>query len=195
MSFKPRTAKVTLYQGDYQQRIAEAREAAGAAKERAEAARKAEGAAGSVRTLSETPASADLAAEYQRLAQDHDDLVAEAEADGAVVVTLQALGRTKWAEGVEQFPPRTDESVPEEIRKSDAELGVNDKDFGEWLVPLSIAEISEPGLSADDLLEAISSAQFGTLYGVAFALNRSLGSDPKALPRLLPSLSSAAIGN
>lgn len=189
--FKPRTATVPIYQGDWQQRIGAAFAAAEAMQERAKKAEKAE--ASSSRTLDEASEALDLRAQFEELAAEHDALVAEAvESGDRLEVTLQAQGRRKWAELVEAYPPRTGDDVPEEVRKNDAEMGVNDKAFGEALVPLSIAAISDPEMSVDDLLDGISDAQFQLLYGTAFALNRAVGADPKAGPRLLPSQSSDA---
>lgn len=190
--FQPLTHKVTLYQGDYQQRIQEAASAAELAEMRLKREREKPD---QVRTLAEIPDIVTLAEEFHAAAKVHDDLVAEAEAEGALVVTLRAVGRRKWSELVAAHPPRTEDDVPESVRKSDAELGVNDTALGEELLPLSIAELSDPDLQVADLLDMVSSAQFDLLYGTAFALNRGLGSDPKARPRLLPSPSTPETAN
>ena len=95
---------------------------------------------------------------------------------------------------VAKHPPRTDEDIPEHVRKHDATLGVNDQALGDDLVPLSIAAI-EPDMPIADLLDNISSAQFDLLYGHAFALNRGTGADPKAAPRLALSPSSNGTAN
>lgn len=174
--FKPRTRKVELYQGDWDQRLDEAKRAAEEARDRDE-----------VRSLDEAESEAD------RLARVHDDLREQAIED-RVVVTLQALGRRQWSEMVAANPPRVGDDVPEHIRKADEAIGVNDQALGEVLVPASIAGI-EPDMRVDDLLEGISSAQFDLLYGHAFALNRGTGADPKAAPRLAPSQSSSGTGN
>lgn len=188
--FKPRTLKVPLYQEDWQQRVDLAKAAADAAERRWRDAEKRRGT--EVRLMSEPPAAEAAYVEYERLAAEHDEIKAQAEAEGAVVVTVQALGRRKWSELVKANPPRTGDDVPDDVRENDKTLGVNDEGLGEALVPLAIADISDPDLSKDDLLNAISSAQWDLLYGAAFALNRSVGSDPKAAPRLRPSLSGDA---
>lgn len=177
--FQPRTMKVTLYQGDWQDRVDKARRAA-------EVADRSKGS--EVRTMGEEP-------EHIRLAREHDAIKAEAEAEGAVVVTIQAVHRNAWSELLESNPPRTGEEYPEHVREGDAALGVNDTALGEALVPKSIAAISDPDMTVDDLLDGISSAQFDLLYGAAFALNRGTGSDPKDAPSLTPSLSSGATEN
>lgn len=175
-AFKPRTRKVELFQGDWEQRLEDAARAVEVARTKAEP-----------RSLDE-PSS-----EVDRLAAEHDALREEAIND-RVVVTLQALGRKAWSDVVAENPPRTGDDVPEAVRKADESLGVNDLALGEALVPLSIVAV-EPEMSVDDLLDSISSAQFDLLYGHAFALNRGTGADPKAAPRLAPSPSSNGTGN
>jgi hypothetical protein len=197
MSFKPRTVTVRLYQGDFQQRIAELEDARRQADKALDDARKRKpveprllhdtGNAEEIEALSAKVAEYDAALESVR---------AEAEADGSVTsVTMSALPRRRWADLVKQYPPRDGKDVPEAIREADASVGVNDETFGEALVPASIQSISDEDLSVDELLEAISDAQFQMLYANAFALNRALGADPKGPPRLQPSLSSAATEN
>lgn len=173
--FKPRTRKVELFQGDWDQVLEEAAKAVEDARSASE-----------VRTLGEIP-------EVARLAAEHDRLREEAIAD-LVVVTLRALSRREWSEMVAANPPRTGEDVPEHIRKADESLGVNDQALGDVLVPASIVTI-EPQMSVADLLDNISSAQFDLLYGHAFALNRGTGADPKAAPRLAPSPNSSGTAN
>lgn len=173
--FKPRTRKVELYQGDWEQRLEDARRAVEDAR-----------ASGEVRTLGE-PSKADL------LAAEHDALREQAIED-RVVVTLKALPRRQWSELVAKHPPRIGDDVPEHVRKYDEELGVNDLALGDDLVPISIAAI-EPEMPVSDLLDNISSAQFDLLYGHAFALNRGTGADPKAAPRLAHSPSSNGTEN
>lgn len=173
--FKPRTWAVELYQGDWQQRI----------EDKARAVDKARASA--------PPASLGEEPEADVLAREYDALLDEA-IDERVVVTLQALPRKKWAELVANNPPRSGEDVPKEVQENDANLGVNDQALGEALVPLCVVSI-EPEMSKDDLLDNISSAQFDLLYGRAFELNRGVGADPKAVPRLTPSLSSSETEN
>lgn len=175
--FKPRTWVVELYQGDWQQRIEDAAKAVDKARANDSA---------TPRTLSDVPDEIAAIQTYNELL--------DAAVDERVLVTLQAVGRKKWAELIEANPPRTDESLPEYVRKNDADLGVNDQALGDALVPLSIISI-EPEMDADELLEQVSSAQFDLLYGRAFQLNRGVGADPKAVPRLTPSQSSNGTEN
>lgn len=193
MTWNPRTVKVTLYQGDYQQRIQEAGVAAEAAEMRLRVAREAEKKQLQVvRTLDEVPdevpPSAALAEEFEALAKVHDDLVDEADAE-AIEVTMQALPRLEWDALVEANPPRTDESIPESVREAEEDVGVNEKALSAALVPLSIVAISDDSVTIEDLIAGASSAQWDALYNAAFRLNRSLGADPKGAPRLLLSLS------
>lgn len=176
-AFKPRTATVPLYGGDYQQRIAEAEARLIDAERRAQ----------NDTTEAPTGQTLDEESEVDRLRREHDELVAEADAEGRTDVTLSALGRRAWAALVEAHPPRTDESVPEKVREEDAAVGVNESTFGEALLAYrddrlkrsTIVNISDD-MTTDELLDEISDVQFSVLYGTAFALNRSLGPTPKA---------------
>lgn len=113
MPIEPRTTTVTIYQGDYLDRIR-------LLERKAEAAREA---AGDVRTLDEVP-------EYLRLAEEHDALVAEAE-ESAVHAVVRALRRSEWKALVADHPPR-------EGNKSDAAVGVNEDTFRDALVAASV---------------------------------------------------------
>src|SRR5690606_34775721 len=69
---------------------------------------------------------------------DLERIQAEADENGDVLwVTLRALGRKTWADLVRQHPPRDGDDVPEEVRESDKQLGVNDESFGEAMLPLA----------------------------------------------------------
>ena len=96
--FKPRTRKVELYQGDWEQRLEDAARAVEDARASTEP-----------RTLSEP-------SEAERLAAEHDALREQAIED-RVIVTLQALPRKDWSDLVAKHPPRTDEDIPEHVRK------------------------------------------------------------------------------
>lgn len=155
-----RTATVTIYPGDYLDRIRHL-------ERKAEAAER----AASPATLDEAPES-----EYLDLARQHDDLVREAE-EKALHVVIGALPRRTWRRLVDEHKPRED-------HKGDAIAGVNEETFADALVPLSIVS---PALDDDDL-DALSSADFERLYLTAFALNRAPVADPKAslVSRLTP---------
>lgn len=148
-----RTSVVTIYTGDYLDRIRHLEAKAEAAREAAD---------GGPRRMGEIP-------EYVRLAEEHDALVAEAE-ERALHVKLRALGRREWKRLLDEHPPRKD-------NEDDAALGVNEDTFKEALVPASIVEPAD--LTEDDL-DALSAIDFDRLYLAAFGLNRAPGGDPKA---------------
>lgn len=149
---KPREAVVTIYQGDYLDRIQHL-------EQKAEAA---ERAADPTRSLMDVP-------EYLAIAEEHDALVREAE-ESAIHVRLRALRRSEWKRMVSEHPPRKDS-------QSDLALGVNEDTFREALVPASLVEPADFG---EDDLDYLSDADYGRLYLTAFSLNRSTGGDPKA---------------
>lgn len=148
-----RTAVVTIYQGDYLDRIRHLEAKAEAAKD----------AAGDV------PRMNDEVPEYVTLAKEHDALVKEAE-ESAVHVKLQALKRSDWRALVAEHQPR-------EGNKGDESVGVNEDTFKDALVPASIVE--PEGFAVDDL-EGLSDIDFDRLYVAAFGLNRGAAMAPKA---------------
>lgn len=180
--FKPRTFRQTLYQGDYQQRIAEAAQAVEDAKKRAKDGT----------TLPRLMGEQD---EVAILTDQHNELVAEAEAEGSLVVVLQALGRKAWAAMVDAHPPRTGDDTPKAKRDSDEAAGVNEDTFSEALLESSIVETGDEALSVTELLDAISSHQYMLLYYTAFQLNRDGGPSPKTMPSVEPSRSSGGTEN
>ena len=153
VTIEPRTAVVTIFQGDYMDRIRHL-------EQRHKAATDAEK-SGPPRMNSEIPESVEIAKE-------HKALVAEAEAT-ALNVTVRALTRRAWRELVAEHPVR-------DGNRADAVVGVNEDTFKDALVPLSIVE---PVLTEDDL-EVLSDAQWDQIYYTAFDLNRGTPS-PKAL--------------
>lgn len=197
MAFKPRTVKIPLFSGDYQQRVDLIDAELKAARQAAEKAAKSTAA----RLITEAAPGTTEAARVSALEAERAALTAEAEENGEVtIVTLQALskdangvpGRKRWNELVRAHPPRVGDEFPESVREGDKLLGVNDETFGEALLPLSIVEISDPELTPDDLLDEVSSAQWDLLYSAAFALNRGVGSNPKSPHSPPPSLNGDA---
>lgn len=173
--FTPRTAVVTIYTGDYLDRIRHLERQAEAAQDAADA--------DGPRLNSDVP-------EYLDLARQHDELVAEAE-EKAVHVTVQALPRKVWQALVAAHPPRTVEKdkVSEQKARSDALSGVNDDTFKDALVlggeieingsPVTYRSVVEPDLSPDDF-DALAAIDFDRIYLTAFSLNRGAVADPKA---------------
>lgn len=149
---EPRTSIVTIYQGDYLDRIRHL-------EQKYEAAVEAE--KSSARLLSDAATSADIA-------EDHEALVAEAELS-ALEIRVRALGRREWRELVAAHPPRKD-------NRADQAVGVNEETFKDVLVAASIVS---PDLSDDDL-DSISDIDNDRLYFAAFALNRLEAPSPKA---------------
>lgn len=167
-TIEPRTATVTIYGGDYLDRIRDLAR-------RAEAAHDADD---SVRRVGSVP-------EYMRLAQEHDALVEEAEKH-ALRVKVKALGRRKWKSLAAEHPPRDPKDIPDHrgdekfrcrcVACMDRMVGVNEETLADVLVPLAIVE---PSLSEDDL-DALSDADYNQLYVTAFMLNRGRPEGPKA---------------
>lgn len=167
-TIEPRTATVTIYGGDYLDRINRLARQAEAARDADEG----------VRRVGSVP-------EYMRLAQEHDVLVAEAESQ-ALRVKVKSLGRRKWKSLVAEHPPRDPKDVPDHkddeksrcrcVACMDRMVGVNEETLADVLVPLAVVE---PTLTEDDL-DALSDADYNQLYVTAFMLNRGRPEDPKA---------------
>ena len=156
-TIEPRSAQVTIYQGDYLDRIRHL-------EQKAEAAAKAE--AGASATLDEASEALDLV-------EQHDALVKEAE-QSALHVRVRALGRKAWKALVADHPPREDNA-------GDKAMGVNEETFKDELVAASIVEPAMTDGERADFLDAVSDVDFDRLYYSAFALNRAPGGDPKLL--------------
>lgn len=154
-TFEPRTAVVTIFQGDYLDRIRFLEQKYQAAVESEKS--------GPPRMNDEVPESVGLA-------EEHKALVAEAEAT-ALNVTLKALGRKAWRALVAQHPPR-------DGNDEDKAVGVNEETFKDALIAASVVA---PDLSEDDL-DALADTDNDALYYTAFGLNRSRVVGPKVLP-------------
>lgn len=164
-TIEPRTAVVSIFQGDYLDRIRHLEQKHKAAVEAEKS--------GPPRMLSDLPLSASLADE-------HAALVAEAE-DSALNITIRALSRKAWRTLVAEHPVRPD-------NKADEIVGVNEDTFKDALVPVSIVD---PKLT-DDELDQLSDAQYDSIYYTAFGLNRGTQPDPKVLPVSQPNQASDA---
>lgn len=149
-----RTATVDIYVGDYLDRIRHLEREYDSAL----AQEKSEG----PRLNDEVPRSLEIR-------EQHTALVAEAN-ESAIQIVLRALRRSEWRELVQKYPPR-------EGHKGDASAGVDESQFKDALVPVSIVS---PSLTADDL-DNLSDVDFDRLYFTAFALNRLPAASPKAL--------------
>lgn len=161
-TFQPREATVTIYQGDYLDRLRHL-------EQRHKAALEAE--ANTTRLNSDIPESVAIRTEY-------DAIKAEAD-ETALDLSLFALGRKVWRGLVAEHPPRKDND-------SDDAMGVNEETFKDALVPLALQYPDEHDRSGDeqigeDELDRLSDIDFDRLYYSAFALNRAPATAPKAL--------------
>lgn len=161
-TFQPREATVTIYQGDYLDRLRHL-------EQRHKAALEAE--ANTTRLSSDIPESVEIRAEY-------DALKAEAD-ETALDLSLFALGRKVWRALVAEHPPRKDND-------SDEAMGVNEEAFKDALVPLALQYPDEHEKFGQEQiseaqLDRLSDIDFDRLYYSAFALNRAPASTPKAL--------------
>lgn len=182
--FEPRTAVVTIYPGDYLDRIRHLERLAEAAQDAADA---------------DLPRIASEVPEYLKLAQEHDELVREAE-EKATHIRVQHLPRKVWKALVAAHPPRTEdtEGVTEAQVAADVRDGVNVDSFREALVyggtvtiagrEVDYASIIEPEDITSEALDKLSDIDFDRIYLTAFALNRVPAADPKAslVSRLTP---------
>lgn len=174
--FKTKSAVVTIYTGDYLDRI-----------QYLEALAEADFQAKDPMPLvnGEKP-------QYLTLAEEHDALVREAEQE-AVHVRVQALPRRVWQELVKLHPPRTKDTEGATDREIvfDARAGVNEATFTPAFlttngtididgVPVEFRSVVEPEGITDADLDELSSIDYQRVYLSAFALNRAAGEDPKA---------------
>lgn len=153
---QPRTAVITIYQGDYLDRLRHL-------ERRHDAAVKAEKL---TPTLDETSEAEEIAAE-------HRDLLAEAEAS-AIHVKVQAFTRRKWRELVKAHPPRMG-------NETDQASGINDETFKDALPALAIVEPEMTDEEKAEFLDSIADVDYDRIYYTAFALNRAPAADPKHL--------------
>ncbi len=171
---KPRTSEVTIYQGDYLDRL---RFLERQYDEMVKAESKT------------TPLLNDIP-ESTRLAEEHEALKAEAEKT-AIHVQLRAVRRSQYRELADAHPPRNGDDEDPQVVLADSKMGVNEKEFRLVLVPAAIVQIRVgdditewSGMSEDDreeFLDTITEADFELLFSHAFALVNAFGSAPKAL--------------
>lgn len=171
---KPRSARVTIYQGDdlaelavLDQRVSRAEAAVRLAEQRAKAP--------TVVTLDDIGDFADVEGARERHAEAvaaRDEFAEGAETRGVVVV-LHALPRKAWRALTNEHPARDDVDT-------DKRVGVNEETLAEELVLKSVDD--EQSTIDGDLagfLDALSDYDFERLYVTAFALNRgSAMADP-----------------
>lgn len=128
-----RRLKVTLYQGNYEQELADlAREAIAASEAEAQ----------------QGPRRAGQQSQAMALAKKHDAKKAQALAT-AVDVTVWAISRKEWAELADQHPPRDDDA-------EDKRRGVNMKTFPGALLTVSLIEPRPVAGAITDHVAALS---------------------------------------
>lgn len=170
----PRTSEVTIYQGDYLDRL---RFLERQYDEMVKAESK------TTQTLTDVP-------ESEALAEQHEALKAEAE-ETAIHVKVRAIRRSQYRELADKYPPRTGDDVDPSIVLSDSKMGVNEKEFRLVLVPAAIVEIrvgekvtawaETSKEDREEFLDEITEADFELLFSHAFALVNAFGASPKAL--------------
>lgn len=172
---KPRTTTVVIYQGDDLEHLAELYRAA----ERAEAAAKA-AAKAPLRGGDEVPTA--------QTERDAYNAAVDEAAERALVVTLTAIGRTRWRNLLAEHPARTHEvDGKAETIDDDQVYEVDTETF-----PMALLTYSRDGVRTADVDPGISEAElrvfledeaaegdFERLWTTAYWLNRSVGSDPK----------------
>jgi hypothetical protein len=167
-TIQPRTATVTIYQGNYLDEIAFLRR-------KIEAAQEAEKGDPTPRLLSEIP-------ESLQLVREHDALVAEAEKT-AIVVKLVHIGRKRYHDLMVKHPPRTSDDVPKETRDADVDLGRDQDGFFEDLVPMSIIEPAfDDDTDRQRFLEDLAPVDWERIKWAAYSLNEVATADPKLFP-------------
>lgn len=159
-SMSPRTATITLLDGEAEAKIEALRDAA----ERLKPPPSKPG-----ETRSRTTGQDE---DYVKARDAYNEAIASAEERGVKVI-LRAVGRKKWREMVAEHPPRPNND-------GDEGSGVNTQTFGDALVPASIASpVFESDSHREIFLDSLNDAQFEHLFLTAFALNRTVA-NPKA---------------
>lgn len=163
----PRTAKVTIYQGDDMANLAELRQAVDVAERKHEKAKKAVDdalASGSLRI------GDDLPEQYEddlRAARSAYEAAVDEASERAVEVTLVAMKRKAFRDLMAAHPPRKD-------NEDDAQYGVNFDTFPPEFLAKSIA--GPVGFDPEDLPDG----EYEHVFAAGFYLNRLPGADPKA---------------
>lgn len=202
---KPRTTSVVIYQGDDLDQLSELNRAVVRAETALNVAKKAASQAGGapLRLGDPVPAAdaADEQAEVKAAQAAYDAFVDEA-ADRAVVVTLTAIGRTRFRELLAEHPARTHEVAgKQETIEDDQLFEVDTSTF-----PLALLTYNRDGKRTVSIDPAVAEADLAEFFEedcaegdvercwqAAYWLNRATGADPKDSkfstdsPRLLES--------
>lgn len=180
---KPRRATKPLYQGDDMARLAELALALDVAK------RRAAGASGAERLGDDVTAGVNAAQAA------YDGFLDEA-AERAVNVSVQHIGRRRFAALVEAHPPREIDSEPDVEGKTkkvehpeDAGYGVNTATFPRALLTFRDGDymtLVEPEFNTqrdveDFIDDELAEGEYDEFWIAAYMLNRGPSADPKAL--------------
>lgn len=171
---KPRTAIVTVYQGDDIPRLAELHRAAEVAGRLAEQA-----ARGPRRGGDEIPSAEAEQAAY--------NAAVDEAAERAVDVELTAIGSRRFRDLLAEHPPRMEEvDGKSEVVEDDREYAVNTETLPMALLTFrdgATRTVTDPDLSTGDLREFLedecSAGDFEKLWETAYWLNRGEGIDPR----------------
>lgn len=194
-AIKPRTATVTIYQGDDLAKLAEleaaAQKAEGAlavARQAVDIARRASEKASAGLLSDDSPESERMAKAVEDLqvaqeafdaaAVEHDDFAAEAQGRGVTVV-LHALRRLRWRELMNTHPARIGDDG--KVLPADDLFGVNMETLPDVLLPESVdRDASTIEGDVGEFLESLSDFDYyDRLFVEAFTLNRgSVRADP-----------------
>lgn len=162
---KPRTARVTIYQGDDLATLSELDAAVARAEARKVVAEKSARSGGPA-TLDDVVVDVTVETDAFDAAVLARDTFAEEAEDRGVLVVLNALPRKTWRALIADHPPR-------DGHDADKVVGVNEDTLREALVPKSIDHVAST-IDGDVsvFLDALSDFDFDRLYVTAFALNR-----------------------
>jgi hypothetical protein len=197
-TIKPRTAKVTIFQGDDLERLSQLDGDVERTEIRLRQSERA-GKDAPPRTLDEQPTDVVASARdaHDAAKAERDAFASDAEARGVTVV-LHALQRKQWRELYRNHPARPD------VREDT--MGVNMDEFPDALLPLSVCRdmacpiAHDPTTIEGDLDEFLESLgdydYYDRLFLTAFALNRgSATADPTRRLGFVPSQTSDATSN
>lgn len=186
---KPRTTTVVIYQGDDLDKLSELNRAVVRAQTPLNAAERAmEATAGAPRRVGDLAPSTEDALVALKDAQEAYNAFVDEAAERAVVVTLTAIGRTRFRELLAEHPARTHDvgGKPETV-EDDQLFEVNTQTF-----PLALLTYNRDGKRTVSIDPAVAESDLAEFFGddcaegdvercwqAAYWLNRAAGADPK----------------
>lgn len=157
---KPRTAEVTIYQGDDLAILRELQQII-------QDAEKAEQVTGPPVLVGDASPLADAVAAY--------NAALEEATPRAVTFVFHAISRLKFKLLTAAHPPRDDD-------KGDEVLGLNMDTFPRALIDACWVDPTVPAEERDGEIDSLRDADFTMAWGAAYSVNRAAGVVPKALP-------------